>query len=428
MASTGPIVVHPSPRIRGDVRVPGDKSIAHRCALFAALARGRSVLTGYAPGADCQSTLRCLRALGIEQERAGDSVTLFGRGAMGFRSPDGPVDAGNSGTTTRLLAGILAAQPLDVTIAGDDSLSRRPMARVIEPLRRMGATITAPNNRLPMTIRGGPLHAIDYTTPVPSAQVKSAILLAGLQAEGTTSVTEGAQTRNHTELALTRFGAEVGLSGATVTVAGGQALHPVDVLVPGDISSAAFWCVAAAGLPGSAVRIDGVGLNPTRTAFLRVLQRAGANVIATVDSVDGGEPVGSITVQHAGPVSFVVGPDEVPGLIDELPALAALATFGGEITVSGAQELRVKESDRISALVAGLRALGAEADEAPDGFRIRGRQPLVGGVADSAGDHRLAMAFAIAALGARGESTILGADSVDVSYPGFFGVLASLTA
>jgi 3-phosphoshikimate 1-carboxyvinyltransferase len=428
MASTGPIVVHPSPRIRGDVRVPGDKSIAHRCALFAALAGGRSVLTGYAPGADCQSTLRCLRALGIEQERAGDSVTLFGRGATGFRSPDGPIDAGNSGTTTRLLAGILAAQPLDVTITGDDSLSRRPMARVIEPLRRMGASITAPDNRLPMTIRGGPLHAIDYTTPVPSAQVKSAILLAGLRAEGTTSVTESAQTRNHTELALTRFGAEVGLSGSTITVAGGQALHPVDAHVPGDISSAAFWCVAAAGLPGSVVRIDGVGLNPTRTAFLRVLQRAGANVVATVDSADGGEPVGSIAVQHAGPVPFVVGPDEVPGLIDELPALAALATFGGEITVSGAQELRVKESDRISALVAGLRALGAEADEAPDGFQIRGRQPLAGGVADSAGDHRLAMAFAIAALGARAESTILGADSVDVSYPGFFGVLASLTA
>lgn len=408
--------------------MPGDKSIAHRCALLASLADGRSVITGFAPGADCRSTLRCLESLGIEQERAGDSVTLIGRGPAGFRSPAGPLDAGNSGTTTRLLAGILAAQPIEATVTGDASLSRRPMARVIEPLRRMGACIEAADNRLPMTIRGARLRAISHSTPVPSAQVKSAVLLAGLQAEGATSVTESAQTRDHTELALRRFGAEVEVAGTRVTVAGGQTLRPVDVRVPGDISSAAFWCVAAAGVPGALVRIEGVGLNPTRTAFLRVLQRAGADVAVSVETAEGGEPVGAITVKHAGLVPFVVEPHEVPGLIDELPALAALATFGGEVTVSGAQELRVKESDRISALVAGLRALGADADESPDGFRIRGIGTLAGGVADAVGDHRLAMAFAIAALGARAETTILGADSVDVSYPGFFGVLASLTA
>jgi|WetSurMetagenome_2_1015567.scaffolds.fasta_scaffold61887_3 3-phosphoshikimate 1-carboxyvinyltransferase len=430
---SGSVLVRPADRVRATLRVPGDKSIAHRYALLAALAEGRSVIHGFAPGADCRSTLSCLEALGIEQTRQGTTVTLIGRGARGFRSPQGNVDAGNSGTTTRLLSGILAAQPLSVTITGDESLSRRPMARVIAPLTRMGARIEATNGRLPMTIHGGNLEGIAYRTEVPSAQVKSAVLLAGLLAGGTTCVTEAAQTRNHTELALRRFGAAVetqGLpdGGATAAVLGGQRLSSAELAVPGDMSSATFWCLAAAGLPGSQVRITDVGLNPTRTALLGVLERAGATVTAEVASGAEDEPAGTLTVGHAALRPIAILPAEVPGLIDELPGLAALATFGGEITVTGAGELRVKESDRITALVTGLRALGADADELPDGFHVIGRRHLEGGIADAVGDHRLAMAFAVAALGARRPSTILGAGAVDVSYPGFFDVLESVRA
>jgi 3-phosphoshikimate 1-carboxyvinyltransferase len=422
----GSVHVHPSSRVRGTISVPGDKSISHRYALLASLAAGRSVLRGFAPGADCRSTLGCLEALGIEQSRSGTVVTIIGRGRRGFRSPADTLDAGNSGTTTRLLSGILAGQPLTVGIGGDDSLSRRPMRRVIAPLTRMGARIDAVDGHLPMTIRGAALTAIEHETEVPSAQVKSAVLLAGLLANGTTRVTETAQTRNHTELALRQFGAAVAVAGRSVSIEGGQELAPAELTVPGDMSSAAFWCIAAAGLPGSEVRIPGVGLNPTRTALLDVLARAGAAVEAEVTSEDGHEPLGVLTVRHAGLGPLVIAASEVPGLIDELPGLAALATFGGSIRVTGAGELRVKESDRISALIAGLRALGADADELPDGFHVSASRPLPGGTADAVGDHRLAMAFAIAALGARGPSTILGAGAVDVSYPGFFDVLDSI--
>jgi 3-phosphoshikimate 1-carboxyvinyltransferase len=292
----------------------------------------------------------------------------------------------------------------------------------------MGAHITSAGGRLPMTIAGGPLAAIDHVTEVPSAQVKSAVLLAGLLAAGTTRVTEGAQTRNHTELALRQFGVALRVEGATAAIEGGQEPRPGEFTVPGDFSSAAFWCLAAAALPRSEIRVTGVGLNPTRTALLGVLARAGADVTTQVSSDDGGEAVGALIVRHAALRPFTIGPSEVPGLIDELPGLAALATFGGEVTVTGAGELRVKESDRISALVSGLRGLGADADELADGFHVSGRRPLAGGMADAAGDHRLAMAFAVAALGAREPSTILGSGAVDVSYPGFFDVLESLRA
>jgi 3-phosphoshikimate 1-carboxyvinyltransferase len=424
----GSILVRPAPRIRGTLHVPGDKSIAHRYALLASLATGRSVIHGFAPGADCRSTLGCLEALGVEQARTGTTVTIIGRGPRGFRSPPADLDAGNSGTTTRLLSGIISAQPLTVTISGDASLARRPMGRIIAPLVRMGARITSAGGRLPMTIHGASLLGIDHETEVPSAQVKSAVLLAGLLADGTTTVTERAQTRNHTELALRRFGASVSVAGTTVSIDGGQPLSPVELAVPGDMSSAAFWCLAAAGLPGSEIRVMGVGLNRTRTALLGVLARAGADVRAEVDGDAGDEPVGTLVVRHAGLGAIEIGPSEVPGLIDELPGLAAMATFGGSLTVTGAGELRVKESDRISALVAGLRALGADADELPDGFHVSGDRPLAGGTADAVGDHRLAMAFAIAALGARQPSTVVGAGAVDVSYPGFFDVLESVRA
>jgi 3-phosphoshikimate 1-carboxyvinyltransferase len=428
MVLPGAVVISPSPSFRGRLRVPGDKSIAHRYAILASMAVGRSVIRGFAPGADCRSTLACLEGLGVTLSRTNDVVTVIGRGPDGFGSPGRPLDAGNSGTTARLLAGVLAGLPFSVTLDGDDSLRRRPMRRVIEPLTRMGARFESEGGCLPMTIHGGSLQALDYTPEVPSAQVKSAILLAGSQASGTTRVDERQPTRNHSELAMRRFGADIRVDGSTVLVTGGRRLTGLDVAVPGDFSSAAFWCVAAAAVPGSTVEVEGVGLNQTRTGLLAILRRAGAEVTASVETTAADEPAGRLTVAHGELRPLVVRPDEVPGVIDELPALAALATHGGEITVTGAGELRVKESDRISALVTGLRALGADADELTDGFHVRATRPLTGGIADAAGDHRLAMAFAVAALGALGPTTILGARVVDISYPGFFEALGSLTA
>jgi 3-phosphoshikimate 1-carboxyvinyltransferase len=408
--------------------VPGDKSISHRYAMLAAIASGRSVIRNFAPGADCLATRSCLEALGIEVSGTPAAVTIIGRGPGGLSSPGAPLDARNSGTTTRLLAGLLSAHAFASTITGDASLCRRPMRRVILPLARMGARFEARDGCLPMTIVGGELQAIDYRTEVPSAQVKSAVLLAGLHATGTTRVTESHLTRDHTELALRQFGGTIHVDGTSVSIPGRQRLTAADLTVPGDLSSAAFWLVAAAGLAGSAVEVEDVGLNPTRSAVLDVLRRAGARVDCESSGVGAAEPRGRIRVEHRGLSPLVIAPTEVPGLIDELPALAALATFGGDITVTGASELRVKESDRITALVTGLRRLGADADELPDGFHVSGARPLAGGVADAAGDHRLAMAFAVAALGARRPSTIVGAEVVDVSYPGFFETLAALGA
>jgi 3-phosphoshikimate 1-carboxyvinyltransferase len=426
--------VRPARRIAGRVRVPGDKSISHRYALFAALAEGRSTIHGYSPGADCVSTLSCLAALGVAIQRApppsGSGVptlTIIGRGLRGLHAPAAALDAGNSGTTLRLLSGILAAHPFTATITGDDSLRNRPMRRVIEPLSRMGARIAAENDRAPLTITGGALRPIDYTPPVASAQIKSATLLAGLQTAGTTTVREQVATRDHTEHGLRAFGVEVRSFEGGVSLEGNQRLHGIDATVPGDLSSATFWAVAAASLPGSDLELPDIGLNPTRTALFELLVRAGAQVERSDARVEHGEPRGTVRVRAGSLRPLVIGPDEVPGLIDELPALAAMATHGGDLHVTGAAELRVKESDRISALAAGLRALGGDIDEFPDGFHVRGRRQLTGGRADAASDHRLAMAFAVAALGAKGPSLITGADAVDVSYPGFFETLAALS-
>jgi 3-phosphoshikimate 1-carboxyvinyltransferase len=433
MPSSTEAQVRPARRLAGRVRVPGDKSISHRYALLSALADGTSRLTNYSPGADCAATLDCLRALGVAIRREPDArdgrlstVIVEGLGLGGLRPPTGILDARNSGTTTRLLAGILAAHPFTSVLTGDASLRRRPMKRVIEPLTRMGATITAADGCAPLTIAGARLHAIDYTTPVPSAQIKSAILLAGLHVDGRTTVHEPAPTRNHTELAVPAFGGAIESAGTTVHVDGGRRLHAVDMAVPGDVSSATFWAVAAAALPGSDVTIEDVGLNASRTALFDVLARAGARVERTLATQSSGEPRGTVRIRHERLVPLVLTPDEVPGLIDELPALAAMATAGGELHVTGAAELRVKESDRISALAAGVRALGGQIEEFPDGFHIRGTRPLSGGVADAAHDHRLAMAFAVAGLAAAGPTTIAGAEVVDVSYPGFFETLATL--
>lgn len=432
--SSRAVTVQPAARVRGRVQLPGDKSISHRYALLGALATGTTTIHGYSTGGDCASTLRCLAALGtpITQARAasgrGLDVTIEGRGLGGLTPAAGPIDAGNSGSTMRMLSGILAAHPFTTVMGGDESLSRRPMRRVIVPLERMGATIGSQDGRPPLTITGRrDLTPIDFTTEVPSAQVKSAVLLAGLHAPGTTRVTEALATRDHTELALQTFGVAITRTGTTVAVEGGQTLTGRTLTVPGDISSAAFWMVAAAALPGSDVTIEGVGLNPSRTAIIDVLRRMGADIEVQPEASNAAEPIGTLRVRHGSFTPAVITPEEVPGVIDELPVLAALASLGGELQVSGAEELRVKESDRITSLADGLRRLGADIDERRDGFHVRGTR-LTGGTADALGDHRLAMAFSIAALGASGPSTIEDAGAAAVSYPEFFSILDALRA
>jgi 3-phosphoshikimate 1-carboxyvinyltransferase len=431
MASIAATTVRPARRIKGTVRLAGDKSISHRYALLAALADGQSTIAQYSQGADCAATLDCLATAGVEVRRArsadrGLTVEIQGRGLRGLRAPTSPLDARNSGTTMRLLSGIVAAHPFTSVLVGDASLTKRPMGRVIAPLELMGAHIESHEKKPPLTIHGAALKGIRYRTEVPSAQIKSAVLLAGLQAAGTTIVEEPAATRNHTELALRAFGATVDVSDNRIELAGGQPLRGGEFVVPGDISSAAFWVAAAAAIPGSDVEIYNVGLNPTRIALLDVLRRGGAVVDEHVDREAGGEPSGRVRVRYGQPRSLTLGADQIPYLIDEIPALAAWASIGGELHVTGAGELRVKESDRISALVRGFQALGADVEEFSDGFHLRGSRRLRGGRADAEGDHRLAMAFAIAALGADAPSIISGADSVAISYPEFFSTLESL--
>lgn len=431
MASVAATTVRPARRVSGAVGLAGDKSISHRYALLAALAAGRTVIHQYSVGADCAATLDCLMNTGVQvvktrSRERGLTVEITGRGLRGLRSPAAALDAQNSGTTMRLLSGVLAAHPFTSVLKGDASLTKRPMGRVIVPLEQMGARIASHDGKPPITIHGAALKGIHYHTEVPSAQVKSAILLAGLQADGATTVQESAATRNHTELALRAFGAEVTTDGQTIGLEGGQPLHGGEFVVPGDISSAAFWLAAAAAIPDSDVEIRNVGLNPTRTALLNVLRKAGATIDVHVEREAGGEPSGRVRVRYGAPRSLTLGAEDVPYLIDEIPALAAWAAHGGDLHVTGAGELRVKESDRISALVRGFQTLGADIEEFTDGFHLRGSRRLRGGHADAAGDHRLAMAFAIAALGAEEPSVISGADSVAISYPEFFSTLESL--
>jgi 3-phosphoshikimate 1-carboxyvinyltransferase len=434
--SMSTVMVQPAARVRGRVRPPGDKSISHRYALLAAIADGTSTIHGYSTGGDCASTLACLRGLGCavdegERSAIGLDVRITGRGIRGLAATSATLDAGNSGSTIRMLAGILVAHPFPTSITGDESLRRRPMRRIIVPLERMGARITSDEWRPPLTVHGTlRLAAIDFEPDVPSAQVKSAVLLAGLHAEGVTRVREPIATRDHTERALREFGADVVQEGVTVSVAGGQRLAGRTLEVPGDISSAAFWMVAASALPDSEVTVEEVGLNPTRTGILEVLRRMGADVTVTPASAEAaaGEPMGTIRVRHKNLREIEIAPADVPGVIDELPVLAALATHAGALSVRGAAELRVKESDRISALAEGFRKMGADIDERPDGFHVRGTRKLRGGEVDARSDHRLAMAFAIAALGASGPTTIHDAGAAAVSYPEFFSVLESLRA
>jgi 3-phosphoshikimate 1-carboxyvinyltransferase len=431
-STTASALVSPAARVRGRVRVPGDKSISHRYAMLAALADGTSRIEGYSTGADCAATLACLEACGVTISRTparnGLDLEIRGRGVRGLQRPATALDAANSGTSMRLLAGIAAAHPFDTVIGGDESLSRRPMRRVIEPLTQMGATIDSEDGRPPLTIHGADLSAITYAPPVPSAQVKSAILLAGLHTRGRTQVAEPAPTRDHTERALEAFGASVVRNGLTVAIDVGQRLRAADLQVPGDISSAVFWMALGAGRPGSSLTIEGVGLNPSRAAVIGILQRAGADIRVDVQQEHAGEPLGTIHIGDGALRSFSIEPAEVPGVIDEIPALAALAAMssGAQMTVRGAAELRVKESDRISMLARGFRGICVEVDEYDDGFTIN-RGPPAGGEADAAGDHRLAMAFAIAGTAARSPVSITGAEAVSVSYPGFFDVLRRLS-
>jgi len=418
------IILQPARNVAGTLRLPGDKSISHRYALLAGLAEGRTVLENFSTGEDCAHTLSCLRALGCQvDEMGGGRVEIEGRGS-GLAAPSAALDCGNSGSTMRMLAGILAAQNFTSEFVGDASLSRRPMARVIEPLTAMGARIASNDGRPPLRISGAKLRAIDYKMPVASAQVKSSVLFAGLLAEGETFVEEPLATRDHGELALQAFGAEITRARNRVGITGEQRLRAIQARIPGDVSTAAFFLCAAALFPESSLTIEDLLLNPTRAAVLDLLAAMGARILTLSLEVHNGELVGTVKLEAGGLKSAIISGAQTAALIDELPVLAAVAPYTEEgIEIRDARELRVKESDRIAALAAGLRAMGAELEELDDGLRIPGRQKLRGARVDSAGDHRIAMAFAVAALRAEGETTLTGADAAAVSYPEFFSTL-----
>jgi len=401
--------------------------------MIAAIASGESRLYRFATGQDCRSTLGCLRRLGIEIREEPEVVTITGQGLHGLRRPAGPLDAGNSGTTMRLLAGILAGQPFESILSGDVSLSRRPMERIITPLRLMGASIVAaPGGFPPLSIRGGGLHGLRYELPVASAQVKSCVLLAGLYAAGETAVREATPTRAHTEIALREFGVSVREEDGWIVLRTSPLLQPRDLEVPADLSSASFFVAATLLVPGSRLLLRRVGLAPGRKGLLQYLQQAGAEIRLEHEEVIAGEPRGDVRIAHN--PAFLkqklppLGGGAVAALIDEIPALAVLAsrTEGG-LEVRGARELRFKESDRISALAQNLQAMGARVEELPDGLRIGGGRPLSGCDIHPHGDHRIAMAFAVGALSARGETRIHDAECVDISFPGFWEILASVS-
>ena len=428
MNQTQTVVIQPAKSIQGTLRLPGDKSISHRYAMLAAIADGISTLKNFSSSADCASTLTCLRGLGVTVNTNKGDVEIVGTG-RDLKKPSASLDCGNSGSTMRMLAGILAGQEFNSELVGDESLSRRPMARIIEPLQQMGARIEAQSSRAPLRVQGaGPaLKGIEYRPPVASAQVKSSVLFAGLLAQGETIVEEPMRTRDHGELALRAFGAEVDGSQNRARIRGGQQLRAVAAEIPGDISSATFFLCAAAIVPGSSLVIEDVLLNPTRAAVLDVLTQLGARVGVVEISERLGELVGTVKVEGGSLKGARISGALSAALIDELPVLAAIAPFTRDgIEIRDAGELRVKESDRIAAVAANLRAMGAAVEEFPDGMRIAGGQRLRGAEIDPAGDHRIAMAFSIAALRAEGETEIHGAGAVRISYPDFFTVLRSL--
>lgn len=415
--------------LRGEVTVPGDKSISHRSVMFGSIAKGTTEIHNYLQGADCLSTISCFRSMGIEIENNGDTVLVHGKGLHGLQKPDQVLDCGNSGTTTRLISGILAAQDFDVILTGDDSIKKRPMKRIMDPLSLMGADITSVcgNGCAPLKIAGRPLHGIHYTSKVASAQVKSAILLAGLYGDGETRVTEPYISRNHSEIMLRYFGADVKTEGTTAVIQPAKELYGSLVRVPGDISSAAFFICAGLMAPDSEILIRHVGINPTRDGIFKVCKAMGADLTILDESAGGGEPTADILVKSSSLRGTVIGGAVIPTLIDELPMIAAMACFAeGETVIKDAAELKVKESNRLEVMVNGLRAMGADVDETEDGMMIRGGKPLHGACIDSHLDHRIAMTFAVTGLCADGETEISGAECVNISYPDFYKDLKKL--
>ncbi|MBN2202261.1 3-phosphoshikimate 1-carboxyvinyltransferase [bacterium] len=422
-------IVRTAARWRAVLSVPGDKSISHRALLFGALASGRSRITRVAPGRDVASTADCLSSLGVRIEREdGNAVVVHGRGPSGLSAPAHDLDAGNSGTTIRLLSGILAGRPFPSVITGDASLRRRPMRRIVEPLERMGGRIeTSPEGTAPLRIRGTRLTGADLTLPVASAQLKSCVLLAGLLAEGRTSVTEPAMSRDHTERMLDGMGVRIRRDGLRLELEGPQTPRSCDFDVPGDISSAAFLMVAAACIPESELTIENVGVNPTRTGILDALRRMGCPIEELNPRTLQGEPRADLRIRTASLSGTDIDGDLIPKIIDEIPVLAVAACRArGRTVVRDAAELRVKETDRIAAVARNLSAMGVRAEMFEDGFAIVGPQPLRGAVIDSMEDHRIAMAFTVAGLLAEGETRIEGTECADISYPGFFDLLSGI--
>lgn len=410
-------------QIRGEVTIPGDKSISHRAVMFGSLAEGATEITGFLRGADCLSTIDCFRRLSISIEDKDERILIHGKGLHGLSAPAQILDAGNSGTTTRLISGILSGQAFETTLTGDASIQKRPMGRIIEPLSQMGASITSlsGNGCAPLRIQGRPLHGIHYTTKVASAQVKSSILLAGLYADTPTSVTEPALSRNHSELMLHFFGADVKSEGTTATIQPEPKLIGQKVQVPGDISSAAYFIAAGCITPDSELLIQNVGTNPTRDGILHVCKMMNANVTLLNENMDSGEPTADLLVRTSSLQGCIIEGDLIPTLIDELPIIAVMACFAeGTTVIRDAAELKVKESDRIAVMTENLTAMGAKVTATDDGMIIEGGHTLHGAVVDSHLDHRIAMSFAVAALNADGETEILGADCVNISYPAFY--------
>ncbi len=424
------IKINPGDKLYGQVVIPGDKSISHRAVMFGALAEGITEISGFLPGEDCLSTVSCMRALGIEIEELGpDRLRVHGKGLYGLQEPGEILDVGNSGTTIRLLLGILAGQPFFSVLSGDRTIRRRPMARVSIPLTQMGAQISGRQNGnlAPLAIQGAGLKPVDYASPVASAQVKSAILLAGLYADGATTVREPYVSRDHTERMLKAFGAKVEVSGTQVAVHGHPTLKAQEVQVPGDISSAAFFLAAGSIIKDGEIRLNNVGLNPTRDGILEVLKDMGARIRVENKREASGEPVGDLVVSPSELKGVKIGGSLIPRLIDEIPVLAVAAAYAHGVTeIRDAAELKVKETNRIAAVARELGKMGAVIEELPDGLRITGGKPLSGAVIDTFNDHRIAMAMAVAALGANGFTVIQGAEVAGVSFPGFFETLNNL--
>ena len=411
--------------LNGSITVPGDKSISHRAVMLGALAEGTTHIKGFLPGADCISTINCFRSMGIEIQSNGDIIEVHGKGLYGLKQPEKMLYTGNSGTTTRLLCGILSGQSFDSSVTGDASICRRPMKRVTEPLSEMGAKIDG--EYCPLFIKGSGLHGMEYNMKVASAQVKTAIILAALYADGETIIHETEKSRDHTERMLSAMGADISVNGTAIRVAPAKKLYSQDICVPGDISSAAFFMTAAAIMPDSCVRIKNAGINPTRTGIIDVFKSMGANISIENVRTESGEETADIVVSSSSLKGTVIEGEMIPRLIDELPIIAVAALFAeGTTVIRNAEELKVKESNRIDVMVNALSSMGADITATDDGMIIRGGKPLHGAVIDSHLDHRIAMSFAIAGLNADGDTEITGAECVNISYPGFYDDLAGL--